>query len=162
VIVKSRELNAWMPMHMADLVEEGLKEAGVKVEGAKIALLGVAFVENSDDTRNTPSKPLYEILRARGLEPVLHDSYVREFELPFTKVLDEAIKGADALVLVVKHKDYVKLDLAQIKEKMRTPVIVDGRNAYDKAKCEQLGFVYKGVGKPRQTFLWKENFTTET
>jgi len=149
VMVKSRQLNEWMPTHMAELVEEGLQEAGVKVAGAKIAILGVAFVENSDDTRNTPSKPLYELLQARGAEPVLHDPYVREFEVPFSKDLDVAVTDADALVLVVKHKDYVKMDLAQIKNKMRTPVIVDGRNAYDKVKCERLGFVYKGVGKPR-------------
>ena len=149
VIVKSRELNAWMPMHMAELVEEGLSEAGLKIEGAKIALLGVAFVENSDDTRNTPSKPLYDILRERGAKPVLHDPYVREFELPFTKDMEKAITGADALVIVVKHKDYLNLDLARLKTKMRTPVIVDGRNAYDKTECERLGFVYKGVGKPR-------------
>ncbi|HED00789.1 MAG TPA: nucleotide sugar dehydrogenase [Proteobacteria bacterium] len=149
VMVKSRELNAWMPTHMAELVEEGLKEAGVKMEGAKISILGVAFLENSDDTRNTPSKTLYEILQAKGAQPVLHDPYVREFELPFTKDLEEAIMGADAMVIVVKHKDYLNLDFARIKEKLRTPMIVDGRNAYDKAECERLGFVYKGVGKPR-------------
>ena len=45
---------------------------------------------------------------------------------------------------------HLNLDLAWLKEKMRTPVIVDGRNAYDKAECEQLGFAYKGVGKPRE------------
>ena len=55
VIIKSRELNLWMPTHMTDLVEEGLTDAGQKLEGAKIAILGVAFLENSDDTRNTPS-----------------------------------------------------------------------------------------------------------
>ena len=53
------------------------------------------------------------------------------------------------MVIVVKHNDYVKMDLAQLKEKMRTPVIVDGRNAYDKVECERLGFAYKCVGKPR-------------
>lgn len=152
VMVKSRKLNEWMPTHMAELVEEGLRDTGVKVESAKIALLGVAFVENSDDTRNTPVKPLYEILRAKGAQPALHDPNVREFELPFTKVLDEAVTDADALVLVVKHKDYLNLDLVRIKRKMHTPVIVDGRNAYDKTECERLGFVYKGVGKPRQGF----------
>ncbi len=57
--------------------------------------------------------------------------------------------GFDALVIVVKHKGYEGMDLTQLKEKMRTPVILDGRNAFDKARCEQAGFFYKGVGKPR-------------
>jgi len=45
---------------------------------------------------------------------------------------------------------HLNLNMARIKEKMRTPVIMDGRNAYDTVECEQAGFVYKGVGKPRE------------
>ena len=148
VIVKSRELNLWMPTHMTDLVEEGLTEAGQKLEGAKIAILGVAFLENSDDTRNTPSQPLYELLTEKGAKPVLHDPYVRDFDFPFTKDLNEAIEGVDAVVIVTMHNEYLNLDLSLVIKKMRTPVLVDGRGAYNKEECENLGFIYKGVGKP--------------
>ena len=149
VIIKSRELNLWMPTHMTDLVEEGLTDAGQKLEGAKIAILGVAFLENSDDTRNTPSQPLYELLTKKGAKPVLHDPYVRDFDIPFTKNLNEAIEGADAVVIVTRHNEYLNLDLNLMKNKMRTPVLVDGRDAYKKEECEKLGFIYRGVGKPR-------------
>ena len=148
VIVKSRELNMWMPTHMADLVEEGLTEAGQKLEAAKIAILGVAFMENSDDTRNTPSQPLYELLTKKGAKPVLHDPYVRDFDIPFTTDLNEAIEGADAVVIVTTHNEYLSLDLSLVINKMRTPVLVDGRDAYKKEECEKLGFIYMGVGKP--------------
>ena len=148
VIVKSRELNMWMPTHVIDLLEEGLTEAGRNLENARIAILGVAFLQNSDDTRNTPSKPLYELLLKKGAKPVLHDPYVRDFEIPFTEDLNAAIEGADAIVLVTKHKDYVDLDLNAIKNQMRTSVLVDGRNAYDRDECEKAGIIYRGVGKP--------------
>ena len=148
VIVGSRKLNLFMPLHTADLVEEGLMQAGRDIKDAKIAILGVAFLENSDDTRNTPSKSLYEILQKKGAKPVLHDPYVRDFELPFIKNLDEIIKDADAIVLVTKHKDYYNLDLKSIKNQMRTPVFIDGRNVYKKEDCEKIGFIFKGVGKP--------------
>ena len=148
VIIKSREINLWMPSHTADLVEKGLNEAGRDIKDAKIAILGVAFLENSDDTRNTPSKPLYEILQRKGAKPYLHDPYIRDFEIPFTKDLNEVIQGADAIVIVTKHKDYFNLDLNSIKNQMRTPVLVDGRNVYQKDDCKKLGFIYKGVGKP--------------
>jgi len=148
VIVKSRELNMWMPTHMPDLVEEGLTEAGQKLEGAKIAILGVAFMENSDDTRNTPSQPLYELLTKKRAKPVLHDPYVRDFNIPFTTDLNEAIEGADAIVLVTRHNEYLNLDLSLVINKMRTPVLVDGRDAYKKDECEKFGFIYLGVGKP--------------
>ena len=161
IIVKSRELNAWMPTHMSNLVEEGLRDAGLELESAKIAILGVAFLENSDDTRNTPSKPLYERLVEKGAKPVLHDPYVRDFDIPFTKDLNEAINGADAIAIVTKHNEYLNLDLDLIKDKMRTPVLVDGRNVYKKEECEQLGFIYKGVGRPHNTFsfLQKRKFS---
>jgi len=148
VIVKSRELNMWMPSHMADLLEGGLKDAGKMLKDAKIAVLGVAFLENSDDTRNTPAKTLYEILEKKGAKPVLHDPYVRDFDLPFTKDFNEVIRDADAIVIVTKHKEYVHLDLSSIKNKMNTPVIIDGRNIYQKEECEKAGFIYKGIGKP--------------
>lgn len=149
VIVKSREINLWMPKHTADLVVEGLKEAGRDINDAKIAILGVAFLENSDDTRNTPAKPLYEVLQKMGAKPYLHDPYIRDFEIPFTKDFNEVIQDADAIVIVTKHKDYFNLDLNEIKNKMRTPIIIDGRNVYEKDRCEQLGFTYKAIGKPR-------------
>jgi len=148
VIVKSRELNQWMPNHMADLIEEGLKESKKQLSKAKIAILGVAFIENSDDTRNTPAKSLYGILLNRGAQPVLHDPYVKKFDSPLTPSLTEALKGANAMVIVTKHKDYCNLDLESIKNMMANPLMVDGRNVYHKEECEKRGFIYKGIGKP--------------
>ena len=149
LITDSRKLNQYMPIHTAELVENGLNEAGRDIKDSKIVILGVAFLENSDDTRNTPSKLLYEILQKKGAKPILHDPYVRDFELPFAKDFNEIFKDADAIVLVTKHKDYLNLDLKSIKNQMRTPVFVDGRNVYQKDICEKQGFIFKGVGKPQ-------------
>ena len=80
---------------------------------------------------------------------MLHDPYVRDFDLPFTKDFNEVIRDADALVIVTKHKEYLNLDLSSIKHKMNTSVIIDGRNIYQKEECEKAGFIFKGVGKPR-------------
>ena len=149
VIVKSRELNMYMPNHMVELVEEGLNESGKSLKDAKIAVLGVAFLENSDDTRNTPSKNLYETLIEKGAKPVLHDPYVRDFEISFSKDIYEVIDGADAIVLMTKHKDYLNLDFEKIKTKMKNLVFVDGRNVYKRQDLEKFGFVFKAIGKPR-------------
>ena len=66
VIIKSRRINMYMPEHTVDLLEDGLNQAGKNLKGAKIAILGVAFLENSDDTRNTPTKPFYELVKKKG------------------------------------------------------------------------------------------------
>jgi UDP-N-acetyl-D-mannosaminuronic acid dehydrogenase len=150
VIVGSREVNDAMPAHVVDLLEEALTEHGKKLKGARIAILGVAFLENSDDTRNTPSATLYEELEKRGAKPVLHDPLVREFELPFTKDLDEAVKGTDAVILSTKHKQYLTLDLKKLKNKLATPVLIDGRNAYNEEAAVKAGFTYRGIGKGKR------------
>lgn len=137
-----------MPEHTVELLKDGLREAGKGLKGAKIAILGVAFLENSDDTRNTPTKPFYELVKKKGAHPVLHDPYVKDFEYPFTALLDEAIQGSDALVILAKHKEYLNLDLTKVKKKMKKPVLVDGRNAFTKEDCEKAGFIYRGIGKP--------------
>jgi UDP-N-acetyl-D-mannosaminuronic acid dehydrogenase len=150
IIVSSRELNDSMPAHVVDLLEEALAEHGKKLTGSKIAILGVAFLENSDDTRNTPSAVLYEELKKRGAKPVLHDPHIRDFELPFTEDLDEAIKYADAVILSTKHKEYLALDLKKLKNKLRTPVLIDGKNAYNEEEAASAGLTYRGVGKGKR------------
>ncbi|MGA2768369.1 MAG: nucleotide sugar dehydrogenase [Candidatus Bathyarchaeia archaeon] len=147
VIVSSRELNDSMPKHVVDLVEDALAEHGRKLKGAKVAILGVAFIENSDDTRNTPSATLFAELKKRGAKPVLHDPVVRNFDLPFTNDLDKALTDADAVILSTKHKEYLKLDLGKLQKKMATPVLIDGRNAFAEDAAIKAGLTYRGVGK---------------
>jgi UDP-N-acetyl-D-mannosaminuronic acid dehydrogenase len=147
VIVSSRELNDSMPKHVVDLAEDALAEHGKKLKGAKVVILGVAFIENSDDTRNTPSASLYAELKRRGAKPVLHDPIVRNFDLPFTKNLDEALTDAHAVILSTKHKEYLKLDLNKLKKKLATPVLIDGRDAFTEDAAIKAGLTYRGVGK---------------
>jgi UDP-N-acetyl-D-mannosaminuronic acid dehydrogenase len=121
IIVESRKTNEAMPKHTVDLVKDALAEHGKKLRGAKIAILGVAFVENADDTRNTPSATLFAELKKRGAKPVLHDPIVRDFEISFTKDLDEAVKSADAVILATKHKEYLQLNLRRLRKNSTLP-----------------------------------------
>jgi UDP-N-acetyl-D-mannosaminuronic acid dehydrogenase len=150
LIVGSREVNDSMPKHVADLVEDALAEHGKKIKGAKVAILGVAFIENSDDTRNTSSTTLYHELEERGAKPVLHDPIVRTFELPFTNDLDKALTDADAVVLSTKHKEYLKTDLERLRKRLATPILIDGRNAFTQEAAERAGLTYRGVGKGKR------------
>jgi UDPglucose 6-dehydrogenase len=60
--------------------------------------------------------------------------------------LENTIKNSDALVLMVAHDMYKKLDLTRIKTLMSNALIIDGRNVFDKEKARKAGFIYKGVG----------------
>jgi UDP-N-acetyl-D-mannosaminuronic acid dehydrogenase len=149
-ICLARRVNEYMPKHMAEIIESALKRKNVNLKDAKIAILGVAYLEDSDDTRNTPAYPLIRDLEAKGAEIIVHDPYVRHFpDADLTKDQDEAFSGADCIAIVTKHREYYDLDLARAKKLMRTPIIVDGRNVVDRKGAQREGFVYKGIGKGR-------------
>lgn len=144
----ARKINDFMPIHATAMVKAALASKKVRIRNAKIALLGVAYLEDSDDVRNTPSYDLVRELEADGAEVVAHDPYVNGFpEADLTKDLNHALRSADCMVIATRHKPYFKLNLKEVKSLMRTPIIVDGRNVIDRAKAEKAGFLYRGIGK---------------
>ena len=141
-------INNSMPTHMAKLIRSALGEKEIELEDSKVAILGVAYLEDSDDTRNTPAYELIRELKTYGVEIAVHDPYVRSFsEVPLVRNLEEALAGSDCIAIVTKHKEYLHLNLKKIKERMRTLIIIDGRNVIDKQKAIAEGFIYKGIGK---------------
>lgn len=150
VIVNSRKINTFMPVHMVELVEKGLERAGISAGRAKIAVLGYAFLENSDDTRNTPAKDIIDILLSKGMDVRLHDPHVRDEEptpVEIERDLYAVLEGAHAVVIVTKHNEYEHLYLEKVRDVMAGKVFVDGRNLYEKGDMEKKGFVYLAVGK---------------
>lgn len=150
MITLARNINDFMPYHMIQLTEEALKEQGRDIKGAKIAVLGVAYLEDSDDIRNTPATPIIDTLKLKGAEPAAHDPHVRprEYDVhPVERNLDSVLDGADAALIVTKHREYHDLDFEALKTTMRTPILIDGRNVYERKDVESKGFAYKGVGK---------------
>ena len=147
VIIESRRINDYMPQHMKELIQEALAEKGVTLHDARICILGLAFLENSDDTRNTPTLPLYNLLKNECEEVVVHDPYVTEFEgIAATNRLDDALRGKDCIAIVTRHKEYLNISLDWLKDMLTTPVIVDGRNVFNSDTCIKAGFTFRGIG----------------
>ncbi|MFA4878036.1 MAG: nucleotide sugar dehydrogenase [Methanoregula sp.] len=148
--VLARRINDFMPTHMFRLTVEGLKRAGVTPKGAKVALLGWAFLSNTDDSRNTPSEPFRDLLLWEGAVVNVHDPYVADYPgVPVVPFVEEALQDADAIVIFAGHHQYRTLDpkvLRQISGK-KHPVIIDGRNMIDPDAYIREGFVYKGIGR---------------
>jgi len=124
LIPAARSINDRMPYHMADLVTDALCEAGVDIAEARVAVLGYAYLQNSDDMRNTPSETLVARLRELGAEVAIHDPWVPEHRSD----LEERVKGCDAAVVMVAHDEYSRLTVARLAAWLRHPVIVDGRH----------------------------------
>ena len=146
----AREINNYMPVHMTLLIEDALAKKGVKIQDATVTLLGIAYLENADDTRNTPALGLINALEEKGAKVVLHDPYVQDWDLgphEIERDLYAAAKDSDCLALVTRHRDYFELDFAKLGDMMRTRTLIDGRNVYDEDKIVAHDFEYRAVGK---------------
>jgi UDP-N-acetyl-D-mannosaminuronic acid dehydrogenase len=146
----ARRINNHMPIHMSELVGNALETRGRQLRESIVTILGIAYLEDSDDTRNTPAATLLSALTKKGATVRLHDPYVRDWEFSKHEIMHdivEAATGSDCLALVTKHRMYSSLDLDLLKKIMRTPAIVDGRNALDRKTIEEKGFEYRCIGK---------------
>ena len=143
------EINRDQRMVVIDMLRELLEE----LPGRVIGLLGLAFKPNTDDMREAPSVDIARVLLAAGAEVRAYDPAAIERskmllpEVEYRKDAYEVAAGADALVLVTEWNEFRQLDMARVKQLMRRPVIVDGRNIYDPALLRSLGFTYRGIGR---------------
>jgi UDP-N-acetyl-D-mannosaminuronic acid dehydrogenase len=148
LLTDARYLNAWMPLHMVELLESALKEAKKELKGSTICVLGYAFLENSDDARNSPTVPLLKELEKRGARYKVHDPYIQNDEgYQIEPVLNIALQDCDAVVLMTKHDEYKSLNPELLKRLLKTKVIVDGRNLFPAEEYLAEGFIVKGIGR---------------
>ena len=142
LIPTARAVNDGMPLHVADLTVEALREAGVDVADAKVAVLGYTYLENSDDPRNSPSKVLVARLRELGADVIVHDPYVPGCQGdPMEMVAD-----CDVLVLMVAHDNYRALDLDELRTQVAQPILIDGRHVFSAERARAAGWNYRSVG----------------
>ena len=123
------EINAEMPIFVADKVREVLNRKRLAVNGSKIVLLGVAYKRDIDDVRESPALDVLKLLEADGADVAYHDPFVPEWkEDGVTRrsqtLTDELLSGADAVVILTDHTDF---DYAWIFEKAKA--LVDARHA---------------------------------
>jgi UDPglucose 6-dehydrogenase len=132
-----------------------LKRFG-KLGGRRIAVWGLAFKPNTDDMREAPSRVLIEELLAGGAtvcayDPVAMPAAKKEFAgLKGVSYADSplaALDGADALAVITEWKEFRSPDFHDIRARLKTPAIFDGRNLYDPADIKRAGLEYYPVGR---------------
>ena len=125
-----------------------------RLRGARIAIWGLAFKPNTDDMREAPSLVLIAALHNAGALVTVHDPAAMTAAqrmigdgVRFAPSNYEAIEDADALVVVTDWNEYRHPDFNRMKAAMKNPVVIDGRNLYDRGKMRSLGFVYDSIGR---------------
>jgi UDP-N-acetyl-D-mannosaminuronic acid dehydrogenase len=150
IYVLARKINDFMPVHMYNLTVSALERIGKTIEGSKIAMLGWAFIRDSDDARNTPSEPYRNFCLKVGARVAVHDPYVVNYPgVEISDKLEEVIKDADAVVFLAGHSAYsgIKADWVKKLTGKKNPVVIDGRNVIEPDTFISKGFVYKGIGR---------------
>jgi len=127
-----------------------------RLRGKVVAIWGLSFKPQTDDVREAPSLVMIESLLQSGVTVRAHDPIaipavkarfgkrVRFFESSY-----DALKGADALLVVTEWNEFRRPDFARMKRLMKHPIILDGRNIYDPKEMKEMGFEYYGVGRGR-------------
>jgi UDPglucose 6-dehydrogenase len=134
---------------------DALREALWVLKEKKIAIWGLSFKPNTDDVRSSVAIRLVETIVAEGAEVAVFDPKAMEKarELPvaskvrFASSALDAAQDAEALVIATEWPEFGAIDLAQLRETMRTPLIFDGRNLIDPVAAGDFGFQYRGIGR---------------
>lgn len=142
LIQASRRINERMPFLIARRILSYVEFCG---PDKKIALLGATYKANVNDLRGSPSRKICEFLHEQGCATAIFDPLAAQPDLSTS--LDEALSGADAVVLVVDHDAFKTVSPAHCKSLMRTPVLIDCRNYFSSEQWKAAGFSVYTLGR---------------
>jgi UDPglucose 6-dehydrogenase len=138
------------------LVEKIVERLGQDLSGRTIALWGLAFKPNTDDMREAPARVVIDALASHGArvvayDPVAMDEARRIFagasHVSYAKSPIAACDGADALVVITEWKEFRSPDFDEIKSRLATPLVFDGRNVFSPELVRAAGLEYFGIGR---------------
>ncbi len=131
-------------------------EFGDNLAGKKIAVWGLAFKPKTDDIREAPALVMIEKLLAAGAEVCTHDpeamDNVKEIlgdKISYVDQPMDALDNADALAIVTEWSQFRTPDFEEMKNRLKTPIVFDGRNLYDSGNMARKGFTYHSIGRPK-------------
>ena len=136
-----------------ELMIEKIKHHLGDLKGKTIAILGLAFKQNTDDIRKSPAVDIIQLLLKEGanikcFDPLAMDNTKKILpDITYCENEYETAKDSDALVIATEWNQFRNLDLLRIKELLKKPILIDLRNLYEPKKVKELDFVYEGVGR---------------
>jgi UDP-N-acetyl-D-mannosaminuronic acid dehydrogenase len=142
LIRSARLLNQRVPRYLVDQVARSLEG----VDSPAVALFGVAYKGDVDDARESPGRDFIELFDELSVETRVYDPHVKQFPHELFG-LEQAVRGADAIVVTCAHSEFKYLDPAELKKQMRGLKVFDFCNLLEREKWEASGFDYFGRGR---------------
>lgn len=150
ILEESEKVNKIQRLKFIERIKNKLGD----LKGKKIAVWGLAFKPRTDDIRDAPSATIVEGLLDLGAkifayDPVSENNFRKIApDVNFCSSSLEACERADALVIITEWSEFRQADLEKVRQKMRNPIIFDGRNIYSLPRMKELGFKYISIGRP--------------
>jgi len=148
LIYHSRQVNDAQPHFVVDTVKRALGS----LNGKKIAALGLAYKPDVDDLRESPANEVVHLLQHEGAQVTAWEPFKPEADLAginMSLTFEDSIKEADALLLLVKHSEFIKLNPSEVAQKTKARIVIDTVNGWDVHQWQNAGFKFLrlGVGK---------------
>jgi len=124
-----------------------------KLDEHVVGILGLAFKPNTDDMRDAPSVEIIHLLQHEGARIKAYDPVAMENarlvlpDITYCQDPYEVAAGVDALLVLTEWNEFKHLDFERIRQAMRRPILIDGRNLYEPDRMRAVGFTYRGIGR---------------
>ena len=145
LILGARRVNDEQPAYVVDFLRRKTGE----LKGKRIAALGLAYKADVDDLRESPAISAVELLHAAGAQVITYEPFKTDFAVegvPAAANLEEALKDADLILLLVGHAQFKKLVPQEVKAMTSAKVVVDAVNVWERADWQAAGFRYLHIG----------------
>jgi UDPglucose 6-dehydrogenase len=136
------------------LTEKAVTHFGGSLRGARVAVWGLAFKPDTDDTREAPAFDIAATLAELGATVTAFDPVARpplDSRITRAESAEAAATGADALFILTEWREFAQVDLARLRGVMKSPVLFDGRNVIDPQRAREHGFTWHGIGRATVT-----------
>lgn len=150
LIQTARRVNERMPHVVIRMIEEML--APIRVP-SHIALLGVSYKAEIDDTRESPARAVLGLLQERRYRVSAYDPFAKQFSIPLAESVEDAVRDADLIALMTDHEAFTTIEPGAIAQHVRRKNIIDTRNVLTRHAWLEAGFAIRTLGMPASSLV---------
>ena len=150
IVQDARKINEYMPQHVIELLEDAFSESNKSLENSTVTILGISYKPNVHDVQIAPSEEIIKLLTQKNVKLKIYDPFFileNVFGFDIEESLSAAVVDSDAVVLITGHKEFDDLNLENISNSMKKPILVDCTGKIDPMQAKSQGIIFRGIGR---------------
>ena len=150
IVQDARKINESMPSHVIELLENAFSESNKSLENSTVTILGISYKPNVHDVQIAPSEEIIKLLTQKNVKLKIYDPFFileNVFGFDIEESLSAAVVDSDAVVLITGHKEFDDLNLENISNSMKKPILVDCTGKIDPMQAKSQGIIFRGIGR---------------